>query len=207
MSVTTTTSAKQKPKVALTQLATKKKVLTTTKTKSNAEKIQATSEIQPAKTQEKPVQKKPAQPSSHINKNVNQSTSQNEWVGEPRPIEKDLSQKIDEKLKEAKTPGRRVVPAPPLPDSSSMHPLQDLLQDIDTSLLEAKNSFNAANTENIAIAAGSIAHSAESFGLRTLGRLARTVEAAAKADDMDALKDLFPELEISVERNRIALKV
>ncbi len=92
---------------------------------------------------------------------------------------------------------------PSIPSS----PLQDLLTEIDTNLTEAKQSFAAGDTRGVAQFTARIASNAESFGLRTLGRLARTVEAAANAGDMDALHDLFPELEINIERNRIALQI
>ncbi len=104
-------------------------------------------------------------------------------------------------------PAQRFVPPPPLPDSTPANPLHDLLDSLDSNLLIGKEHFKASNAEGVAEAASSIANSAENFGLRTLSRLARTVESAAKAGDMDALHDLFPELEMSVERNRIALKV
>ena len=43
------------------------------------------------------------------------------------------------------------------------------------------------------------------FGFRVLARMARCVERAARASDMNALHDLLPELAVAVERNRIAL--
>ena len=54
-------------------------------------------------------------------------------------------------------------------------------------------------------AAGRIAAESDAFGFRVLARMARCVERAAKANDMNALKDLLPELAVAVERNRIAL--
>ncbi len=147
--------------------------------------------------------KQPAYTPKHVEQQDNMEHI--EQVGEPRPV--DLSAKIDQKLEDATKSRRRVVPPPPLPNSASADPLQELLQNIDTSLNEAKDCFASANTEGVAVAVSSLIQHAETFGLRSLARLARPVEAAAKASDMDALHDLFPELEIGVERNRIALKM
>ncbi len=85
-------------------------------------------------------------------------------------------------------------------------PLDNLLRDIDIWMLDAKKQFAQGSAKGVETAAGFIASNAEGFGLRTLGRLARTVEAAARAEDHEALGDLLPELEINVERNRIAMK-
>ncbi len=156
------------------------------------------------------------------------SSSYDEWVGEPTPIIKEqppkkslnifksVAEKLDAKLaqKTKKTtaqPMQSVLPLPGLEQKQTSdqgpNPWQDLLNEIDEQLIEAKEHFKLKNTQAIAMCTGKIAHSAESFGLRTLGRLARTVEAAAKAGDMDALHDLFPELEINIERNRITLQM
>lgn len=51
-----------------------------------------------------------------------------------------------------------------------------------------------------------IAGKAETFGLRVLERIARCVERAAAADDIEAVRDLLPELQAAVERNTIALR-
>ncbi len=98
-------------------------------------------------------------------------------------------------------------PPPQQSQQTPSSPLQGLLSEIDTRLDDAKTHFKAGNTKGVAEATGHIAKHAENFGLRTLGRLARTVESAANAGDMDALHDLFPELEINIERNRIALQI
>ena len=53
--------------------------------------------------------------------------------------------------------------------------------------------------------ANRIATESDAFGFRVLARMARCVERAAKANDMNALRNLLPELAVAVERNRIGL--
>ncbi len=91
-------------------------------------------------------------------------------------------------------------------DMEEESPISDLLRDLDTWMTEARAQFVQKNAQGVENAAGNIANNAEGFGLRTLGRLARTVESAARARDFEALGDLLPELETSVERNRIAMR-
>ncbi len=95
----------------------------------------------------------------------------------------------------------------PLQETNDLSPIERLLVDLDNWLMDAKNSYAMANPFGVEIAAGNMSTSADSFGLRTLARLARTVEAAARAKDLSALGDLLPELDISVQRNRAALKM
>ena len=60
-------------------------------------------------------------------------------------------------------------------------------------------------TAVVADAAGRLAAEAESYGFRVLGRMARCVESAGRAKDLQAVTDLLPELATAVERHRISL--
>lgn len=80
-----------------------------------------------------------------------------------------------------------------------------LLETLDAALDDARRGRAGGSTFVVQEAAARIAGKAESFGLRVLERIARCVERAAAADDMEAVRDLLPELEAAVERNRIAL--
>ncbi len=88
----------------------------------------------------------------------------------------------------------------------ALTPIDELLQNLDSQLAETKDHLAAQRLRGVESAAAAMAMSAEDFGLRTLGRLARTVEAAAKAEDTEALVDLLPELDMSVQRNKAALQ-
>ena len=57
----------------------------------------------------------------------------------------------------------------------------------------------------VADAAGRLAAEAESYGFRVLGRMARCVESAGRAKDLQAVTDLLPELATAVERHRISM--
>ena len=65
--------------------------------------------------------------------------------------------------------------------------------------------LSRAGFEVVGEAANRIATESDAFGFRVLARMARCVERAAKANDMNALRDLLPELAVAVERNRIGL--
>ena len=80
-----------------------------------------------------------------------------------------------------------------------------LVQRLDAAMKDASAAHAAGRTLMVAQAAAVIAEESESFGFRVLARMARCVERAGRAGDMNALKDLLPELAVSVERNRIAL--
>lgn len=80
-----------------------------------------------------------------------------------------------------------------------------LVARLDAAMAEASSAHAAGRGLMVAQAAAKIAEESESFGFRVLARMARCVERAGRAGDMNALKDLLPELAVSVERNRIAL--
>ena len=80
-----------------------------------------------------------------------------------------------------------------------------LVARLDAAMAEANSAHAAGRGHLVAQAAARIAEESESFGFRVLARMARCVERAGRAGDMNALRDLLPELAVSVERNRIAL--
>lgn len=80
-----------------------------------------------------------------------------------------------------------------------------LVERLDAALQDAQKGFQSRRGIVVGEAAGRIAAESESYGFRVLARMARCVERVAKADDLNALKDLLPELAVAVERNRIAL--
>lgn len=80
-----------------------------------------------------------------------------------------------------------------------------LVARLDAAMAEANSAHAAGRGHMVAQAAAKIAEESENFGFRVLARMARCVERAGRAGDMNALRDLLPELAVSVERNRIAL--
>ncbi|MGE9984279.1 response regulator [Desulfovibrio sp. SGI.169] len=80
-----------------------------------------------------------------------------------------------------------------------------LVERLDAAMEDAQRAFQSRHGSLVGEAAGRIAAESDAFGFRVLARMARCVEQAAKANDMNALKDLLPELAVAVERNRIAL--
>ncbi|WP_165079473.1 MULTISPECIES: 7TM-DISM domain-containing protein [unclassified Desulfovibrio] len=92
------------------------------------------------------------------------------------------------------------------PDAQAPDPaILALVERLDAAMAQAVSAHAAGRGQMVAQAAAAIAEESESFGFRVLARMARCVERAGRAGDMNALRDLLPELEVSVERNRIAL--
>ncbi len=94
----------------------------------------------------------------------------------------------------------------PLEIPEGLNPIEQLLYELDAYLAQAHEELRVGHWKGVEQSAAAMANSAEIFGLRTLGRLSRTVEAAAKAGDQNALEDLLPELDMSVQRNKAALQ-
>lgn len=92
---------------------------------------------------------------------------------------------------------------PPLPGPDKT--ILQLVERLDAAMEDAQLAFQSRRGYMVGEAAGRIAVESDAFGFRVLARMARCVERAAKANDMNALKDLLPELAVAVERNRIAL--
>lgn len=80
-----------------------------------------------------------------------------------------------------------------------------LVEKLDAAIKQANYAFQKQDAASVSEFTGIIAEEAENFGLRLLARMARCVERAAKAPDMNAVGDLLPELDNAVERNRITL--
>lgn len=81
----------------------------------------------------------------------------------------------------------------------------DLVKRLSAAIQEAQQHYARRDCRGVADAAQYIAQSAESYGFRSLGRMARCVEQAGRHDDLDALRDLLPDLVAQVERRRIAI--
>ena len=112
---------------------------------------------------------------------------------------------------EARPATDRAAPVPPPPaPATPPQPGPDktilqLVERLDAAMEDAQQAFQSRRGYMVGEAAGRIAAESDAFGFRVLARMARCVERAAKANDMNALKDLLPELAVAVERNRIAL--
>ena len=83
--------------------------------------------------------------------------------------------------------------------------IPQLVARLDTAMDDAQQGFKSHRCAVVGEAANRIATESDAFGFRVLARMARCVERAAKANDMNALRDLLPELAVAVERNRIGL--
>ena len=83
--------------------------------------------------------------------------------------------------------------------------IPQLVARLDTAMDDAQQGFKNRRCAVVGEAANRIATESDAFGFRVLARMARCVERAAKANDMNALRDLLPELAVAVERNRIGL--
>ena len=81
----------------------------------------------------------------------------------------------------------------------------ECLDRLDLAIHEAKQAFAGKQCLRVADAARRLAQDCDSFGFRRLARLARCVEQAGNAGDLDALNNLLPELIIKVEDNRLTL--
>ena len=83
--------------------------------------------------------------------------------------------------------------------------IPQLVARLDSAMDDAQQGFKNRRCAVVGDAANRIASESDAFGFRVLARMARCVERAAKANDMNALRDLLPELAVAVERNRIGL--
>ena len=107
----------------------------------------------------------------------------------------------------APTPRMPVPPMPqrPPPPDDPEDPLPALMWRMDHYLAEAGYALEQRRLHLVADAAGRLAAEAESYGFRVLGRMARCVESAGRAKDLQAVTDLLPELATAVERHRISM--
>ena len=107
----------------------------------------------------------------------------------------------------APTPRMPVPPMPqrPQPPDDPEDPLPALMWRMDKYLAEAGYALEQRRLHLVTDAAGRLAAEAESYGFRVLGRMARCVESAGRAKDLQAVTDLLPELATAVERHRISM--
>ena len=107
----------------------------------------------------------------------------------------------------APTPRMPVPPMPqrPQPPDDPEDPLPALMWRMDKYLAEAGYALEQRRLHLVADAAGRLAAEAESYGFRVLGRMARCVESAGRAKDLQAVTDMLPELATAVERHRISM--
>lgn len=104
-------------------------------------------------------------------------------------------------------PAASVTPvAASIPAEAAESPIPTMLQEFDEAMVYARGGYARKNIQAVLEAAEYIAGRSETCGLRVLARMARCVGEAAKAGDTEALNNLLPELEIAVERNKIALQ-
>ena len=97
------------------------------------------------------------------------------------------------------------MPAQPVLPVQEDKTLIQLVHRLDAAMEEAQQAYKGRSCHAVGAAANRIANDSDAFGFRVLARMARCVERAAKANDINALRDLLPELSVAVERNRIAL--
>ena len=97
------------------------------------------------------------------------------------------------------------MPQRPQPPDDPEDPLPALMWRMDKYLAEAGYALEQRRLHLVADAAGRLAAEAESYGFRVLGRMARCVESAGRAKDLQAVTDLLPELATAVERHRISM--
>lgn len=81
----------------------------------------------------------------------------------------------------------------------------ELAEHLAAAIHQAQHGYAVRDCRLVAEASQYIAQSAESYGFRSLGRMARCVEQAGRHGDLDALRDLLPDLVAQVERSRITI--
>ncbi len=97
------------------------------------------------------------------------------------------------------------APVQPTAPRETDQTIPQLVARLDAAMDDAQQGFKNRRCAVVGDAANRIATESDAFGFRVLARMARCVERAAKANDMNALRDLLPELAVAVERNRIGL--
>ena len=97
------------------------------------------------------------------------------------------------------------APVQPIAPRETDQTIPQLVARLDAAMDDAQQGFKNRRCAVVGDAANRIATESDAFGFRVLARMARCVERAAKANDMNALRDLLPELAVAVERNRIGL--
>ena len=137
-------------------------------------------------------------------------------VGEPMPITRPRAQATpaaaSTRPADAQRASRNVPPAPPRreegmpgPDPNYSEARAAMLRRADALLHETQAAYNEGRPQHAAMTALDIAREMDAFGIRHIARLARNVERAGTAGDMEALGDILPELYNAMERLYIQL--
>ena len=126
-------------------------------------------------------------------------------VSAPQPARQKEASNADYNTRAEFSGFEAVDAAPPMPQREMDQTIPLLVARLDTAMEDAQHGYRNRRCSVVGEAAGRIAAESDAFGFRVLARMARCVERAAKANDMNALRDLLPELAVAVERNRIAL--
>lgn len=113
---------------------------------------------------------------------------------------------------QAQVPGKTEVeqPAPVPLDAQSLNEagpeqlrlVPQVLESLDAAIWAAKEGLAEENCLTVSQACLRLAAVAANHNLENLDRIARCVDRAAQANDLEAVNDLLAELEASVERNR-----
>lgn len=134
-------------------------------------------------------------------------------VGEPMPITRPRTQAAPAAARTRPATAARQTPptAPaaqppraeegmPAPDPQYSEARAAMLRRVDALLQETQTAYNEGRPQHAAMTAMDIAREMEAFGIRHIARLARNVERAGTAGDMEALGDILPELYNALER-------
>ena len=137
-------------------------------------------------------------------------------VGDPMPIPRPRAQATPTVARTRPANGQRTsrdVPPPPprreegmpSPDPNYSEARAAMLRRVDALLQETQAAYNEGRPQHAAMTALDIAREMDAFGIRHIARLARNVERAGTAGDMEALGDILPELYNAMERLYIQL--
>ena len=131
-------------------------------------------------------------------------------VGEPMPVPRPRAQATPTVARTRPADAQRAprdVPPPPRreegmpgPDPNYSEARAAMLRRVDALLQETQAAYNEGRPQHVAMTALDIAREMDAFGIRHIARLARNVERAGTAEDMEALGDILPELYNAMER-------
>ena len=131
-------------------------------------------------------------------------------VGEPMPVPRPRAQATPTVARTRPADAQRAprdVPPPPRreegmpgPDPNYSEARAAMLRRVDALLQETQAAYNEGRPQHVAMTALDIAREMDAFGIRHIARLARNVERAGTAGDMEALGDILPELYNAMER-------
>lgn len=132
-------------------------------------------------------------------------------IGDPVPMTRPRTQTPAARMRpaDAQTP-RQTPTARRNEESAGIDPqyseaMAAMLRRVDALLRETRTAHREGRPQHVAMTATDIAREMETFGIRHIARLARNVERAGTAGDMEALGDILPELYNAMERLYIQL--